>query len=300
MESLYKEREKEIAAGKTGKVKKDVRTKHSPEARSPGFVYDVQMQSPFGQSVRTNDGGCHGQPGSPYHLGEAFPKGSAASKSPVLQRIIDCNSGGSSITHDEFQRRVLASGSQTLIDLFRAIDGSRKTIYYRDAESLTAFRATTMTLHIAKDVWGNVRGAAMLGHELQHAYDLIIGRNPMNNADREIETELNAWCSECIVAMEKAVNPEYIDDDSKKLIAGFRQCVLSRSYLDDPVEDTGNMFLSRLASYCRLYGYGGSTLPGADAFDRLNMYMHQEGNRDKVIAACWNVFEQFENIFHPN
>ncbi len=224
-----------------------------------------------------------------------------AAENLVIQRKLDFNSSGLSVTYDEFREAIYNSGSSKLIALFEAVEEVDAGIFYSEHATPIGFGPSggEFILNIPKDIWRDEkRRGPVLGHELQHAYDRVVRGNKMRDFDSKIETELNAWCSECIVAMQIVVrNPGKIEEKTIELINGFRNCVLNRSYHGDWVDSSQNAFLSRLAHYCVSYGDSQS---GKSADELLNEYLQRANNREKVIDACWAVFEKYEEIFHPD
>lgn len=285
MELLYEEDKKEKALGIASRPGSSGRIKHNFETHSVAPLSDVRVQYKSEQ-MKAVDYGKQLE-----HM---------AAENLVIQRKLDFNTGGLSVTYDAFKEAIYSSGSSRLVELFEAVDGVDARIYYLEHATPIGFGPSggELTLNIPKDIWKDEkRRGPVLGHELQHAYDRVVGGNKMRGFDSKIETELNAWCSECIVAMQVAHNPEEIGEDTMKLMNGFRNCVLNRSYHGDRVDSSQNAFLSRLAHYCVSYDDSQS---GKSADELLNEYLQRGNNRDKVIDACWAVFEKYEEIFHPD
>lgn len=293
MDFLHKEHSKAAKSRISGKSGHTKQKNKNIEIYGLNTFSDLRMQDEFCQSLQEN---TH----LPiYNFSESFLKTDVMEKSPVIQRRLDFNRSGLTVTHDQFEQAIYSFGSQMLMDLFKAVDKATTEIFYSEHATPIGFGPSELglVLNIPKDIWPDqIKLGSVLGHELQHAYDWIYEKNRMKDFDKKMETELNAWCSECIVAMEMMSKSGINDTEALSFIDGFRQCVLDRSYNNDPLISGDNKFLQRLENYCKSY----NTDKSKTANELMNDYLRQGNNRDKVMNACWVVFENYERIFHPD
>lgn len=167
---------------------------------------------------------------------------------------------------DKAVPELIKAGGTQYEALWYPLKGSTKSVHIAPTDGMSSYDPSTNTLYFKPEIVNSLLDAdldpavrvshiAAITHEMQHAYDHMVaemevdGGLPDEATKKILTTELRAWASEAVSAIQMGQKMEAMDEEKGKLIESWLS--YESTMLENLGEHKQNEIIKRLYNYIR-------------------------------------------------